>query len=145
VTDPNAMDRIADRYRTFAQHEAQGVSPLYERLALGVAHDPELLGLLAGLPPLKQQANLFFAAARLLNGVPESFEAFRDEVLARRDEGVAPMLARATQTNEPARCASLLPILASLPQPLALLEVASQETARVSREHPPATHRARRR
>jgi hypothetical protein len=32
------------------------------------------------------------------------------------------MLARRTQTNEPARCATLLPALALLPQPLALLE-----------------------
>jgi hypothetical protein len=30
---------------------------------------------------------------------------------------------RRTQTNEPRRCATLLPVLASLPQPLALLEV----------------------
>ena len=33
------------------------------------------------------------------------------------------MLARRTQTNEPARCATLLPALASLPGPLALIEV----------------------
>ena len=33
------------------------------------------------------------------------------------------MLARSTQTNEPARCAVLLPVLAQLPQPLALIEV----------------------
>lgn len=33
------------------------------------------------------------------------------------------MLARSTQTNEPARCAALLPVLTALPQPLALLEV----------------------
>jgi hypothetical protein len=33
------------------------------------------------------------------------------------------MLARRTQTNEPRRCATLLPVLAALPQPLALLEV----------------------
>jgi hypothetical protein len=33
------------------------------------------------------------------------------------------MLKRRTQTNEPARCATLLPLLALLPQPLALLEV----------------------
>ena len=33
------------------------------------------------------------------------------------------LLSRITQTNEPARCAVLLPALASLPQPLALLEV----------------------
>jgi hypothetical protein len=30
---------------------------------------------------------------------------------------------RRTQTNEPARCATLLPLLALLPQPLALLEI----------------------
>ena len=33
------------------------------------------------------------------------------------------MLARRTQTNEPARCATLLPALAALPGPLALIEV----------------------
>src|SRR5262249_59216598 len=33
------------------------------------------------------------------------------------------MLTRSTQTNEPARCATLLPVLATLPQPLALIEV----------------------
>ncbi|MFE1255308.1 DUF2332 family protein, partial [Streptomyces fungicidicus] len=33
------------------------------------------------------------------------------------------MLARMTQTNESARCATLLPVLAALPQPLALIEV----------------------
>jgi hypothetical protein len=33
------------------------------------------------------------------------------------------MLTRRTQTNEPGRCATLLPVLARLPQPLALLEV----------------------
>jgi hypothetical protein len=33
------------------------------------------------------------------------------------------MMARTTQTNEPARCATLLPLLARLPPPLAILEV----------------------
>jgi hypothetical protein len=33
------------------------------------------------------------------------------------------VMARRTQTNEPARCATLLPLLAQLPPPLALLEV----------------------
>src|SRR6185312_6040166 len=39
------------------------------------------------------------------------------------DAVVMVMMARRTQTNEPARCATLLPLLATLPQPLALLEV----------------------
>jgi hypothetical protein len=42
---------------------------------------------------------------------------------ARRAEVEAVVLSRRTQTNEPARCALLLPALAALPQPLALLEV----------------------
>jgi hypothetical protein len=33
------------------------------------------------------------------------------------------MLSHSTQTNEPARCATLLPVFAQLPQPLALIEV----------------------
>ena len=41
----------------------------------------------------------------------------------RRAEVEAVMLERRTQTNEAARCAVLLPLLAALPQPLALLEV----------------------
>jgi hypothetical protein len=44
-------------------------------------------------------------------------------VAAHWDELKAVMLERSTQTNEPARCATLLPVLARLKQPIALLEV----------------------
>jgi hypothetical protein len=40
-----------------------------------------------------------------------------------REEVLATIMAHRTQTNEPARCATLLPLLATLPPPLALLEV----------------------
>ena len=43
--------------------------------------------------------------------------------MAGKDDLRATMLARSTQTNEPGRCAALLPVLAGLPEPLALLEV----------------------
>jgi hypothetical protein len=46
-----------------------------------------------------------------------------DMIAGRPDELRATMLRRTTQTNEPARCAVLLPLLAALPQPLALIEV----------------------
>ncbi|MEV0383415.1 DUF2332 domain-containing protein [Nonomuraea sp. NPDC050643] len=114
---------IAEQYRRFASVEARGASPLYQRLALGVAGDDELLGLLAGLPPAKRQPNLLFAAGRHVNGTPDGYDAFRRDVLGNRDAVVATMLSRSTQTNEPARCAALYPLLAALPQPLALLEV----------------------
>src|SRR5699024_5120941 len=46
------------------------------------------------------------------------------EVLLGQWEAVrTTILTRATQTNEPGRCASLLPLLAGMPGPLALLEV----------------------
>jgi hypothetical protein len=44
-------------------------------------------------------------------------------LLKRFDAVRSIILRRSTQTNEPGRCALLLPVLAKLPQPLALLEV----------------------
>ena len=60
---------------------------------------------------------------RLLGGPVEDPAAFRDFTIAHWPAVAAQMLVRATQTNEPGRCAVLLPVLAALPQPLALLEV----------------------
>jgi hypothetical protein len=56
-------------------------------------------------------------------GLQPGYDAFRAAALDRRAEVATTMLARRTQTNEPARCATLLPALASLRQPLAVLEV----------------------
>jgi hypothetical protein len=113
----------AATYRRFADLEILGRSPLYEELCRGVAGDPGLLAFLDGLPRPKRQPNLLLAAVCYLAGLQDSYAAFRSVVLGRRDEMAALMLARRTQTNEPARCATLLPVLAALPQPLALLEV----------------------
>ncbi len=111
------------RYRLMAERELRGVSPSYERLALGVAADPELIGLLDTLPPPKRQPNLLFAAARLLGAPIEDYPAFRRWVIADWARLAEQMRKRRTQTNEPARCATLLPALATLPAPLALIEV----------------------
>jgi hypothetical protein len=117
------MPTTAEQYRRFASMEAHGRSPLYEQLALGVAGDRDLIRLLSGLPPAKRQPNLLFAAARHVSGTPAGYQQFRQSVLDNRDAVVATMLTHRTQTNEPARCAALYPLLAALPQPLALLEV----------------------
>jgi hypothetical protein len=116
-------DRLSGVYARFAAHEARGRSPLYEELARGVAEDRQLLRLLAALPEIKQQPNLLFAAVRHVCGTAEGWGQFRDWVFERRDEVMDVIWTRRTQTNEPARCATLLPLLARLPQPLALLEV----------------------
>lgn len=115
--------RLAARYVRFADEEARGRSPLYEELCRGVAGDEAVLAFLETLPPAKQQPNLLLAAVRHVAGTPADWPDFRRVVMTHGDAVRAVMLARATQTNEPARCAVLLPVLASLPQPLALLEV----------------------
>lgn len=117
--DPTAS--TPDNYRVFAR-EAMGRSPRYERLANDVADDAGILAFLAGLPPAKRQPNLLFAAASYLLNAPADIASLH-ALIARRDDDLrAVMLARRTQTNEPARCATLLPLLAMLPQPLALIE-----------------------
>jgi hypothetical protein len=118
--DP-AMSAAAN-YRAFAA-EAHGRSPAYEALARTVAQDAAVLGFLDALPRPKRQPNLLFAAAYYLLGHPADSTALRDLVGRRGTELAALMTARRTQTNEPARCATLLPALAQLPGPLALIEV----------------------
>jgi len=113
----------ATTYAEFAAREAHGVSPTYERLALAVSRDEEVLALLGTLPPAKRQPNLLFGVVRFLGGPVEDPAAFRDYTAANWPAIEARLRTRATQTNEAGRCAVLLPVLASLPQPLALLEV----------------------
>ncbi|MER7893285.1 DUF2332 domain-containing protein [Micromonospora sp. NPDC094482] len=113
----------ADAYVEFGTRETRGVSPSYERLSLAVSRDRELLDLLDELPPAKRQPNLLFGVVRLLGGPLDDPAAFHDHVVANWPAIAAQMRVRATQTNEAGRCAVLLPVLAALPQPLALLEV----------------------
>jgi len=116
-------DLLAARYHRFAKEEASGRSPLYETLAHAIAEDADILGFLSTLPQAKQQPNLLLAAVRHLFGIQPTPARFRQTLLANADAVRALMQSRSTQTNEPARCAVLLPVLARLPQPLALIEV----------------------
>jgi len=112
----------AENYRAFAA-EAHGRSALYAELATAVADNRLVLAFLDKLPAAKRQPNLLFAAACYLLGGPADLATLRRLVDGRADELARTMLARRTQTNEPARCATLLPVLALLPEPLALIEV----------------------
>lgn len=113
----------AARYQQMAEREVLGISPSYEAICLGVAGDAELIDLLDTLPAANRQPNLLLAAVRFLDGPVDSWPAFRGFVLDSWQRLAATMRERRTQTNEPGRCAALLPVLAALPQPLALLEV----------------------
>ena len=114
---------IAATYAEFAAREAHGVSPIYERLSVAISGNEELLALLGSLPPAKQQPNLLFGVVRFLGGPVEDPVAFHDYALTNWPAIEAEIRSRGTQTNEVGRCAILLPVLAALPQPLALLDV----------------------
>jgi len=114
---------LASQFAEFGAREARGESPIYERLSLAVSRDDEVLDLVAALPPDRHQPNLLYGVVRFLGGPVEDPAAFHDYVVANW-AAIEPVLrTRTVQTNEVGRCALLLPALAALPQPLALLEV----------------------
>ncbi len=114
---------LSETYRVFATGEAAGNCDIYERLCLGIAGDGRLLALIEALPLPKRQPNLLLASARWHGAPLESYPEFRDFLLAQWETVSQTMLQRRTQTNEAARMDTIQPVLATLPQPLALLEV----------------------
>ena len=118
---PTMTTAIAKRFRRFA-----GWKPAGTRRCTNVGAwrrvRPGHAGFLAELPAAKQQPNLLLAAVRFVCGTRHDWDDFRSAFGARNRDPRG-MLRRRTQTNEPARCAVLLPMLARLPGPLALLEV----------------------
>jgi hypothetical protein len=114
---------VRDAYLGFASREARGVSACYQQWAEGVASDAGLVARIGELAGIKRQPQLIFAVAGLLGAPAASFPVFRGWLLEHWEQVRAEVLSRRNQMNEPQRCAVLLPLLAALPQPLALLEV----------------------
>ncbi len=123
MLDSEVRDSIRKTYLRFANTEAHGVSATYEAFALAAAESEAVIQFLSEMPPPKRQPNLLFGSICHLFGVPGSPEAFVETIQQYGDAIRDWMLVRSTQTNEPARCATLLPALCRLPQPLALLEL----------------------
>ncbi|MBJ6643072.1 DUF2332 domain-containing protein [Streptomyces sp. BSE7-9] len=117
------LSALAERYRDFAVHQAATSSPTLRRWAEAVAADPVLIAPLASLPPGKQQPNLVFAAARWHGARPGDVDSLRELFATRWDAFAATVRSRATQTNEPARCAAILLGLRQLRGQVALLEI----------------------
>lgn len=123
VDAPPDTAAVAARYRRFAEDEAPGRSALYAAWARGVATDPATLAALATLTDPHRQPPLVFAVCRALgSGLPD-VDGFLDWFHAHREAVVSVCAARTVQTNEPQRCAVLLPALSLIPGPVALLEV----------------------
>lgn len=136
---------MAERFERFATVEC-GRSPLYRRLALGLAGDPELLAL-AESATSGPKPNLLFAAVHylLLRGAEhglrsfyptvageglasgDPFPVFREFCLRFADEVGQLLATRRVQTNEVARACFLYPAFCTVggltERPLALVEV----------------------
>jgi hypothetical protein len=119
----SAAAEVIERFARFARHEAPVRSSLYEGWAAGVAGDPALAAVLGRIPPTHRQPPLVFAVTRM-HGAPErGYPEWAAWVREHADLVVAECSRRSLQTNEPLRCASLLPALSGIPGPLALLEL----------------------
>ena len=124
MKDAHAFVRkpIGELYRWFGD-EAAPTSPIWARLCAWIADTPVIADRLDALPGQARQPNRFLAAIRYLDGPTEPGEGFLAWVEANWPAIEAVVLTKNTQTNEPGRCAVLAPLLASLPQPIALLEL----------------------
>lgn len=119
----SVTETTAEWYTRFAQREAHGQSAVYESWAIGVAHDDTMIAAIERLPAQRRHPPLLFAVSRLIGAPVGDYTPWRDFVLAHWAEIEREMLVRLTQTNEPLRCASLMPVLARIDGPIALLEV----------------------
>ncbi len=117
--------RIARDYRGFAEAAVSGHSPLYATLSLAAAEDDLVLDLLESLPADRRQPMLLLGAIAFLSGAPSGPEELRARIRDDGDRIRETMLARFTQTNEPARCAALLTALGDIEGPVGLVEVGS--------------------
>jgi hypothetical protein len=146
VTGGAPREDLSRRFSWFANEVFAPHSPLYGRLAAGIAGDPELLAL-AGRATSGPEPNLFLSAAHLLlldgaehpvaafypnlsDGPPKGgdpYPAFRSFCLEHAYEIARIVSSRRVQTNEVRRCALLLPAFGLVARrtgrPLALIEV----------------------
>jgi hypothetical protein len=140
---------LSQQFRRFGERECVPASPLYGRLAVGIADDPELLEI-AATARARPVPNLFLAAVHylliqetahplaafypdlagdsraLVSGEP--FPLFRAFCLEQANAIRQLLASRWVQTNEVRRCACLLPAFAVAARrlgdrPLALIEI----------------------
>lgn len=141
------IERWSTAFRQFGELECRGLSDLYERLALGVSDDVELLRWFADASGPRTNANQLFAAVHylLLRGTThrlsqfyptltptplpsrDAYPAFHDFCLEHENDLAAVIRQRTTQTNEVSRCTYLLPALVTAgvvsTEPLFLIDV----------------------
>jgi hypothetical protein len=117
----------AQVYRRFAEVDAAGTSPLYERVALALSESAEALRAIGTAPARRRQPTLILAALHdlaLAGRAPAlaaayaagdgdaAAEAAVDTLLRMTDSVVAVVAHRRPRTTEAARCAVLYPAVA---------------------------------
>ncbi|HLH71269.1 MAG TPA: L-threonylcarbamoyladenylate synthase [Candidatus Dormibacteraeota bacterium] len=130
-------------FRSFAEREADGTSPLYAAIGAAVAERPEVLALLLEAQPGQRRPELLLAAVhRLLQGGhrhplavyypslggldpagPRAAELFCEFALAHRAQVRELMRARSVRPDGVCHCPGLVLGLTRLAPPLALIEV----------------------
>jgi len=142
------LDHIAESFANSAVHEFRGSSPLYEKLAMGISEDKELLSLASNA--LSKPVPMIFLAAihyLLLNdpakplaqfypdvtpvssiGEDDPYPLFRDFCCEHRNKIKDIISTYHVQTNEVRRCACLLPAFGIVAQeakslPLTFVEI----------------------
>ncbi len=115
---------IASIYRWFAE-ETRDSSPTWTRVCRWVADTPTVIDRLDTLPGMKRQPQLFLAGLRWLGAPLAPGPDLAEWIGAHWGELRTAIMEHSTQTNEAARTAGHLPVLAGLPGPIALIEVGS--------------------
>ncbi|MDE0547119.1 DUF2332 domain-containing protein [Microbacterium sp. C7(2022)] len=125
MTDASREDvaAVVERYGRFARDEAPGRSALYAEWATGVAATPDIANIVARIAPTRRQPPLVFGVSRMLGAPEETFAEWAEWLRSHSEEVVAECGRRMLQTNEPLRCAALLPALAAVEGPIALIEI----------------------
>jgi len=114
---------VRERYARFARDEAPHRSALYADWATRVADDAAVAAVIARLAPLQRQPALVFAVTRMLGVGLVAAPQWAAWLTGNADAVVAEASVRGVQTNEPLRCAALLPALSRIDGPIALVEV----------------------
>ena len=138
---------ISRLFRSFAERECSGTSPLYKYLSLQIAEDEELLKLAAQAHVGQPIPNLFFGSVHYLllkgrehplqsyypsivskpNDYRTSYPLFRDFCLSHRQELISLLKNQRVQTNEVRRAAYLYPcfcyIFEKVKKPISLVEI----------------------
>lgn len=121
----STADATAADFRRWAEADAHGRSPLYERLAVDLSQDDRVMTLLQLVSSKQRKPALLFGLLRM-HGVPiDRPEVAAEWIVDHPQLMLSELRSRRVQTNEVRRAAALMPAVASVAQgrEIALIEL----------------------